>query len=889
MSWKAALRKLLPRGRTAVPGRTALMLAGAALVAAGPAVAAGRVALVIGNTAYAKGALPASAAGETSAFAELLRAGGFDVVEAADLDRRGIADALNRFYRTLDKADLALFYFAGQGVQLEGRNYILPVDAKLEGRYDFEFEAVDLDEIVAFMQAHARRRVVLVDASRPRVGGDGPFVIGDGRQASVTRRGLAARKPSDGTVFISAAEPDTERADAAAAPTLAGALRTELQRAAGDFPKALTQMTSSAPGPETVRPAVFRPAGSDLFPIFERRELKDFKPVHRIVAQLGKPLTDIDLPIPETAAGVDVLFERMPPAGEIMLGDKVLWPGDRFTGDRADDLAFRQKEKLDPVVLEARYRVEGLMSDPATGVLQIELTADAGRLRTASAERDETTRKAAAAVDGFRSGGKAEAVVELPVGVGPRPIAPPAWAGLASRAPASTARLEITKLPEAGRVEVDGEAVGAIGKVDLGRAERLAFAPPVGSEGKEFRVEVAAVGGDRRAPAAIRVKPVIAACDREAGDRLDRQGVWQGLLPTAIRPQTASRACRDDIERYGALPRFVYQLGRAQLAARDRDAGLQSITKAADAGHARARYLLGYLTLVGAGGAPDPEGAVRHYRQAHALGDVYATYSLGKALYYGRGVAKDPAEGLRLMLAAADAGHTFAMNELGSIFRAGDGVAKDVERARRWFERGVAADDVYSMRNLALMYMDGEGVAQDYGKARDLMARAANGGHPSALNDLGRMEQFGWGGPKRPKQAAVYYAAAAKAGDGWGASNHAWFLLQGTAGKPDPAAAARYWGLAAGLQATGRNPVTQEALNGLAKVGPEAKRRAIAALLGEIDPALKAKFDKAPDRPAAILADLEAVDVPGAGEMDRLLIAASRSLWLRQNPRLDLF
>src|ERR1700676_5146174 len=107
-----------------------------------------RIALVIGNAAYQSEALP-TAANDAGLIAQTLQAAGFDVLGARDLDqdtlRRTIRDFLEK--ATVSGPDTVAFvYLSGYGVQLEGENYFVPVDAKIAQATDVPVEAVRLSD-----------------------------------------------------------------------------------------------------------------------------------------------------------------------------------------------------------------------------------------------------------------------------------------------------------------------------------------------------------------------------------------------------------------------------------------------------------------------------------------------------------------------------------------------------------------------------------------------------------------------------------------------------------------------------------------------------------------------------------------------------------------------
>ena len=157
------------------------------------ALAETRVALVVGNSAYQSTTPLANPLNDARDMAAALKAVGFDVVEALDADRRKLDGALRAFTDKLAKADVALFFYAGHGLQVGPQNYLVPVDAKLERERDLEFEAVRLEFVLRQMEidregqdhdrhprrlprqsAHAQSRPLDGDAlgrDRPRPGG----------------------------------------------------------------------------------------------------------------------------------------------------------------------------------------------------------------------------------------------------------------------------------------------------------------------------------------------------------------------------------------------------------------------------------------------------------------------------------------------------------------------------------------------------------------------------------------------------------------------------------------------------------------------------------------------------------------------------------------------
>jgi hypothetical protein len=130
-----------------------------------------RVALVIGNSTYKNASSLPNTINDSTAIAALFKSVGFEVViSRTDLGVVDFKRAVREFLLTAENADIAVVYYAGHGVEIDGTNYLVPVDAKLGRDYDVEDEAVALDRIIWALQSVKRLRLILLDACR-----DNPF------------------------------------------------------------------------------------------------------------------------------------------------------------------------------------------------------------------------------------------------------------------------------------------------------------------------------------------------------------------------------------------------------------------------------------------------------------------------------------------------------------------------------------------------------------------------------------------------------------------------------------------------------------------------------------------------------------------------------------------
>jgi tetratricopeptide (TPR) repeat protein len=171
-----------------------------------------RVALVIGNGKYQFAAPLANPPNDAADIAQALRKLGFDVVEGRDLDRPGMDNAIRQFGRKLDDADIALFFYAGHGLQVNGKNYLVPVDAKLERPGDLALDAVDIGNVLAQMEAEKRVNLIFLDACR-----DNPLARSLARslgtRSSAVGQGLASIQSAIGTMIAYATQPDNVALD----------------------------------------------------------------------------------------------------------------------------------------------------------------------------------------------------------------------------------------------------------------------------------------------------------------------------------------------------------------------------------------------------------------------------------------------------------------------------------------------------------------------------------------------------------------------------------------------------------------------------------------------------------------------------------------------------
>ncbi|MDE2603995.1 MAG: caspase family protein [Bradyrhizobium sp.] len=175
-----------------------LFLAAIVLLVCQPAWAGRRVALVIGNSAYQNAPPLPNPVNDSAMIAATLRDAGFDVVDSRrDLAAVEMRRALRDFSDLARDADIAVIYYAGHGLEVDGNNYLIPVDARLERDADVYDEGVSLDRVLVAIDPAKQLRLVILDACR-----DNPF-------AKTMKHTMASRSIERGLAKVEPTSPNT--------------------------------------------------------------------------------------------------------------------------------------------------------------------------------------------------------------------------------------------------------------------------------------------------------------------------------------------------------------------------------------------------------------------------------------------------------------------------------------------------------------------------------------------------------------------------------------------------------------------------------------------------------------------------------------------------------
>lgn len=187
-----------------VLARLLLFFLGLLLFTSTQSVHAKRVALIIGNSDYESSTSLANPANDARIISDAARSAGFDnVTIATDLSTSKFQLALRDFRKQAIGADVAMVYFAGHGIESQGKNWLIPVDAELKSSLDLPYEAINLDRVMESLSG-AQIRMVVLDACR-----NNPFARSWKSGTRSLARGLAGVEADDVLVIYAAAPGQT--------------------------------------------------------------------------------------------------------------------------------------------------------------------------------------------------------------------------------------------------------------------------------------------------------------------------------------------------------------------------------------------------------------------------------------------------------------------------------------------------------------------------------------------------------------------------------------------------------------------------------------------------------------------------------------------------------
>jgi TPR repeat protein len=685
-----------------------LVLAGTLVAAlAAPALAQApppRVALVIGNNAYPDAPLR-NPVNDARAMAGALRRAGFDVLVRENLTQKQMLRAMAEFGRKVVPGSSALFYYAGHGLQLGGKNYLVPVDAVIEGEADIRLETVDVDAVLDQVRENSLNLIIL-DACR-----NNPFE----RRSRGSSRGLATIEAPVGTLIAYATAPGKVASD--------GDGRGGLY--AGELVKAM-----ATPGLKVedvfkrVRAAVARQSRNEQIPWESSSLVGDF---YFAPAASAAPAAPSPATPPVTAA--------IPPPG-----------------GQPRPAALRECDELAGVRDPAEAGTRDVWAETIVGKRAVAPCRQAVALMPASPRymtqyaralavaRDDTEAviwyRKAAELDYPRGQGGLGTMYENGRGVTRDLAEALRWYRKAADQGDSLAQNNL------GWMYADGRGGLRKDEAEAVRLFRLAADRGYARAQNSLGLMYANGRGVRRddAEAAHWYRK-----GADQGDPLAQNNLgWRYLEGVGVKKDEAEAMRLFRLAADQGYGRGHNSLGVMYLHGRgipkDEAEARRSFRKGADRGDPYAQANLAWMHADGKGGMKKDEAeAVRLFRRAADQGNGLGQASLGFMYEKGRGVPKDEAEAIRWYRKGVDQGEVLALNLLGLAYAEGRGVPRDDVEAVRLYR--LAADQLSArgQYHLGSMYEQGRGVPQDGEEAVRFYRLAAEQGHDTAKQNLQRL------------------------------------------------------------------------------------------------------------------------------------------------------
>jgi TPR repeat protein/uncharacterized caspase-like protein len=690
-----------------------------------------RVALVIGNSNYEAAGLLPNPASDAAAMGEALERLGFDVTVGLDLDYAGIRRALQDFELKVATAEMAVVFYAGHGIEIDGVNYLIPIDAQLKRDTHVLDEAVPLDRVITAVEQAGALRLIILDACR-----DNPFAA-QMEMTGATRsigRGLARIEPGGSTMIAYAAREGTIADDGD-----------------GDHSPYTVALLAHLETPGLEISFVFRRVRDDVMEATGGAQ----EPV--VYASLGReeiyfiPAGAPPVPVqPQVAVADDA--GNIAAAYQAALAIDTIEAWESFlryypTGLYAD-LARAALNKLREE--QPQGADLALMPQPTAPVPPPQTDVD-----PALAAIAECDRFAAYEYDVDR----------------PESVAAVSDAALArnTRAALDACRLAADLNPddrrmhyqfarvatEAGRSDEAHEA--ALRAAELGSAQAMAVV------GLDYQFGVAVTQSYERAAEWYLRAAGAGSSDgmlqlgylydqgRGVAFDLDESGRW------------FSRAA--EAGNAAAIGAIAYRFDQGRGVERDPVEARYWYERAALRGDVLSMQALGDMFERGDGGEADYAAALQWYERAAEQGLGIAMASLGWLYENGLGADVDHDTARDWYERGAAAGDHVSMFALGRIHEQGVGVAQDYAAAANWYAQSALTGAMpYALVRLGRFFVEGLGVGQDYETARALWEEAAAAGEADALLDLGLLYESGWGVAADHEEAARFYVEALAAG-----------------------------------------------------------------------------------------------------------------------------
>ncbi len=669
---------------------------------AGVAEAAKRVALLIGNEKYEATSQLNNPANDVELMKQSFEDAGFDTVTTVhDVDRGSMVKALRDFEDTATGADVAIIYYSGHGMEMNGENFLLPVDVSLKTDKDVEDEAIPLDRVQRSLEGATRLKLVILDACR-----NNPFEQSMTRSISTraVSRGLARVEPESADLLVAFA-------------SKAGTVAMDGEGKNSPFATALSKYLTE-PGVD-VRIALGKVR--DEVVSATNREQEPFVYGSLGGAQIFLNIKEVNINVTNNGN-----TQEVSPNGQSAAAAD--WQNIRDLADKDLIEVFLTKHGSDPVYkMLAEKKLKLLEEAAQTSVTPDEIAWEALKQSTDAAA---LTRFLERYPD---SKHKAEAEVQI-AALEPKKGLNISQTGKDTQASRDCYLLagEPQSMPGflgVGFPKIDSSrALTACAQAvnenpdDMMLVNMLGRAQDAGRNYVDARAnyQKAADGGNMYALtnlAWFSIYGTDGPVDIEKGKSMFEQAAGAG---NAYAQASLGWLYR---EGYGGVPQ-------------DYAEALRLYTASANQGYANAMATLGWFYREGNGVPKNFDQSLSWYQKAAEGGDANAMSSLGWAYQNGLGTTQDYLEAKKWYEKAANVGDSYSMALLGWFYDVGNGVPQDYAQARNWYEMAANAGSAYAMGNLSRLYDFGLGTKADPKEAVRWAAASVEGGDPSKLNEM---------------------------------------------------------------------------------------------------------------------------------------------------------
>ncbi len=671
---------------------------------AGAAEAAKRVALLIGNEKYEATSQLNNPANDVELMKASFEDAGFDTVTTVhDVDRASLVRALRDFEDAATGSEVAIIYYSGHGMEMNGQNFLLPVDVALKSDKDVEDEAVPLDRVQRSLEGATRLKLVILDACR-----NNPFEQSMTRSISTraVSRGLARVEPESADLLVAFA-------------SKAGTVAMDGEGKNSPFATALSKYLTE-PGVD-VRIALGK-VRDEVVSVTNRGQ-EPFVYGSLGGAQIFLNIREVNVNVTNNGN----TQEEVSPNGQSAAAAD--WQNIRDLADKDLIEVFLAKHGSDPVYKMLAEKKLKLLAEAAQTSTSSpdEIAWDAlkqstdGAALTRFIERYPDSRHKAEAetqiaalepkkgLNISQTGKDTQASRDCYLLAG-EPQSMPGFLGV-----------NFLKIDSARALTACAQAVNE-NPDDMMLVNMLGRAHDAGRNYVEARrnYQKAADGGNMYGLtnlAWFSIYGTDGPVDIEKGKQMFEQAANAGNSYAQASLGWLYR------EGYGGVPQ-------------DYAEALKWYQASANQGYANAMATIGWFYREGNGVAKDFNQSLFWYQKAADAGDANAMSSLGWAYQNGLGTTQDYAEAKKWYEKAANVGDSYSMALLGWFYDVGNGVSQDYVQARNWYEMAANAGSAYAMGNLSRLYDFGLGTKADAKEAARWAAASVEGGDPAKLQEM---------------------------------------------------------------------------------------------------------------------------------------------------------